>query len=252
MNAKKFLSGIMVCVLAFGFTVPSFAAERNTHELIYQNDASYEISIPATSNIDIATGRGEIDLSITNTKLEDWTVVAITASSANYADGSWNLVNTKNNKDTISYSIGTTVGANDIASGDRVVTASDVTDATLYVTVENADKVGTFSDIITFTSEITVDLIEFSLCIDEHSETRYFFAANGMNWEDWIVSEYNSFDKEKYRLGVNNVGDVEIIYIPGNNYFLGNVQDNYLIPVESTDIIEATDYYVYREVFMPF
>lgn len=217
MSSKKFLSGIISLSLIFSLGVPAFAADTNTHELIYKNDAAYEIQIPTTSNIDITTGKGEIDVAVTNAKLEDWTVVAITASSSNYADGTWNLVNAKNSKDKIAYTIGTTEGANDIASGDRIVTASDVTDATLYVTVSDTSKVGTFTDMITFTSEITVDLIEFQVR-EEYSETTSLYAANGMTWEDWVDSEYNTIGISIRNGNVKYPGGYELLTDDSTEY----------------------------------
>ena len=189
---KKILSSIISLSLVFSLGIPVFAAETNTHELIYQNNASYEISIPASSNIDIATGKGEINVGVTEAKLEKWTGVSITISSSNYSDGSWNLVNTKDGNDKITYSIGTADGANDIASGDEVAFAKDAGTTTLYVNVSDTSKVGTFTDTITFTSEITTKVIEFSIWMEDTREETFYEAIDGMTWEDWINSEYNT------------------------------------------------------------
>ena len=203
MKTKKILSFVLAIAMMFSLSITSFAAETNTHELIYKNDASYEISIPDTSNIDVSTGKGEIDVSVTNAKLEDFTEIVISVSSSNYANDSWNLVNTKNSKDKITYTIGTTEGANDIASGDRVVTASEVTDATLYVTVSDTSKVGTFTDTITFTSEIVESMISFEFFLD--GETIALQAPKGMTWLEWIESPYNEFEV------INNNGLLMIV-----------------------------------------
>ena len=196
---KKILSSVLCLAMLASMSTTAFAAvwepqepettTTNTHELIYQNDASYEISIPATSNIDVATGRGAIEVAVTNAKLEDGTMVAITASSTNYNNGTWNLVNSKNDKDTIAYSIGTTSGANDIAT-------SEASDAILYVTVSDTDRVGTFTDTITFTSEI-VEAVSF---IDFTVQGIPCQAEKGMTWSEWYESDYFTLDKNKYSI----------------------------------------------------
>ena len=187
-KASIVLAGIMLMSLA----VPTFAAETNTHELIYQNDASYEISIPASSNIDIVTGKGTIDIGVLDTNLEKDTLVSVIISSDNYSDGNWNLVNTKDSSDKIVYTIGTSDGLSDVSNGDEVVATAATGNNTLYVNVSDTSKVGTFTDVITFTSEIRIDWLTFTI------DGEVYHSEKNMTWGEWVDSEWNVDSKFAY------------------------------------------------------
>ena len=150
---KKMLSSILCLIMMVSMSISAFA-ESNDFVLTYSNEASYEITIPASGTVNKATGKGIIEIDISDTNLANGTAVSVTATSANYANGSWYLVNTKDSSDKIAYTIGTTNGGSDVTSGDEVLTADVPTSATLYVTVSDTSKVGTFTDTISFTSEI--------------------------------------------------------------------------------------------------
>ena len=182
---KKIISSILCLVMVLSMGTVAFA-ETNDFVLTYSNEASYEISIPESGNVDVASGKGTITIGISEANLADGTAVSVTASSANYANGSWYLVNTKDSSDKIAYTIGTTDGGSDIASGGTIVSADSATSATFYVTISDTSKVGTFTDTITFTSEIVKKMITFS--IDNVS----YQAEEGMTWREWINSSYNT------------------------------------------------------------
>jgi len=155
---KKILSTVLCLVMILSLGVTAFA-ETNEFVLTYSNEASYEISIPESGNIDVTNGKGTITIGVTETNLADGTVVSVTATSANYTDDSWYLVNTKDSSDKMAYTVGTTDGGSDVASGDEVLSADSATSTTLYVTLSDTSKIGTFTDTITFTSEIEAAMV---------------------------------------------------------------------------------------------
>ena len=235
MNFKKILSCVLCLSLMFSMAVQAFAAETNTYELVFRNEASYEIVIPASNDIDISTGKATIDIAVTDANLAEGTMVAITASSSNYANDSWNLVNIKDNADKIAYTIGTTDGGDDIINGSSVLSANSTTDTTLYVTVSDISKVGTFSDTITFTSEIVDDMISFSVESEKHPELNTTLVAKrGMTWQEFVNSSYSP-DKMIIR-------DEGVEYPAGYHLYDG-ILETYHLVTNDTVIEEGKTYY---------
>lgn len=184
---KKILSSVLCLAMMLSMGTVAFA-ETNDFVLTYSNEASYEISIPASGNVDKSTGKGVILIETPVVNVGNNQIVAVSISSANYNDG-WKLVNTKDNSDTISYNIGTTDGASDITNNELFMTAiGSGAYINLYVSFEDLNslnQIGTFTDTITFTSEIK-DVIHFT--IDGMS----YSATDGMTWEDWTNSRFNT------------------------------------------------------------
>jgi len=170
---KKILSTVLCLVMILSLGVTAFA-ETNEFVLTYSNEASYEISIPESGNIDVTNGKGTITIGVTETNLADGTVVSVTATSANYTDDSWYLVNTKDSSDKMAYTVGTTDGGSDVASGDEVLSADSATSTTLYVTLSDTSKIGTFTDTITFTSEIEAAMATVTVTHDAY-DTEYWW-----------------------------------------------------------------------------
>lgn len=222
---KKILSSVLCLAMLLSLGVTAFA-ETNDFVLTYANEASYEITIPASGDVDSSTGKGTITITVDNANLAENTAVSVTATSANYADGYWYLVNTRDATDKIAYTIGTTDGGSNIASGSSVLSADSDTSTTLYVTVSDTSKVGTFTDTITFTSEIveTVNLITFTI-----SGTSYQ-AIDGMAWDEWIDSQYNT---DGYYISLERVCDKTSKYVT----YDGTAFSNHII-------IEGANYYL--------
>ena len=88
MYMKKIISSILSLAMILSMSTVAFA-ETNEFVLTYSNEASYEIMIPDSCDINVSTGKGAIEVMIVNANLEDNTMVSITATSSNYTDGSW-------------------------------------------------------------------------------------------------------------------------------------------------------------------
>ncbi len=192
---KKIISGSLCAVMLLGIALPVSAAETNNTVLTYTNEASYEISIPAEASINKETGNGSIIIDITDTNLADNQFIAVSVASSNYADNTWNLLNTEDVTNKLTYKMGTTDGASDIASGNRVVSASEVSSTTLYVELNEEAKVGSYTDTLTFTSEI-IKLISFK----ERGNT--FQAEDGMTFIEWFASPYNTDNLDMSNYGI--------------------------------------------------
>lgn len=228
---KKIISSILCLAMMLSMGVTAFA-KTNDLVLTYSNEASYEISIPESGNIDVATGKGTITIRVVDTNLEDGTVVNVTATSANYTDGSWYLVNTKDSADKIAYTIGTTDGNSDIVSGSSVLSADEATSATFYVTINDTSKVGTFTDTITFTSEIIMAFVDFTI-----SGVSYK-AEKDMTWREWVNSEYNTGG---FRLSTSGYDGENILLGDDNCIVYGN--QSWSVWLYGDDEIVSGDYY---------
>ena len=204
---KKLISNILCIGLLFSLSISAFAAETNNTILTYDNEASYEISIPSESSINKNTGSGTIVLSVTDTNLADGMTVAVAVSSDNFVfgeegednegnsyKGMWYLVNTKDSSDKLKYMIKTDDREDYLSSGDVVFETDVPTDWNLYIQLGENAKVGRYTDTLTFTSEIVeAELISFTIYgeevdIDDHT----FYAVDGMTWVEWVDSEYNT------------------------------------------------------------
>ena len=242
---KKIISSILCLIMMVSMSISAFA-ESNDFVLTYSNEASYEITIPASGTVNKATGKGIIEIDISDANLANGTAVSVTATSANYANGSWYLVNTKDSSDKIAYTIGTTDGANDVASGSEVLSADSATSAAFYITISDTSRVGTFTDTITFTSEIidAAKLISFTI---DFLEGYTFQAEEGMTWGEFIESDYNVYitrgdgsSQKTFYLSYSYLSDVSVMFHDDYDLSLyvtlnGDIQT-------ATDVIQATEY----------
>jgi len=194
---KKFISFVLGFAIMLSMGTVVFAVETNNTILTYTNEASYEISIPSEASIDKNTGRGTIVMSITNTNLAEGMEIAVSVSSSNFVfgeegedeggnsySGMWYLINTEEPTDKLAYMMRTDDKENYLSSGDVVFGTDGPTDWNLYIQLAENAKVGSYTDTLTFTSEI-LDLIEFSI------NDEFFTAKRGMTWEEFVDSNYN-------------------------------------------------------------
>lgn len=228
---KKIISSVLCLVMMLSMGTVAFA-DSSDFVLTYSNEASYEITIPASGTVDKTTGKGTIVVNVGDANLEDGTAVSVTATSANYSNGSWYLVNTKDATDKIAYSIGTTDGGSDVVSGSEVLSADSATSATFYVTVSDTSKVGTFSDTITFTSEIVTAFVEFTI-----SGVPYQ-AEKGMTWADWVNSSYNT---NGFKLSTSGYDGENILL--GNDSCIVYGNETWSIWLYGDDKVVAGNYY---------
>jgi len=162
MDMKKIVCSFLCLVMLFSFALSATAAQVNSTLLTYDNQASYEISIPASIDIDSSTKIGILEINVTALNLAPETMVSIYVSSPNYNDG-WQLTSIKDDTDKLEYQIGTFENGSDIVNGGAAVTTSDIGSNKLYLSLVDDPRVGNFTDTLTFTSVITDSIIEFTI-----------------------------------------------------------------------------------------
>ena len=148
---KKVITGIVCFVLLLCFAINVFAEDNNLET--YTNESSYEINIPTTLNIG-KNKAGYVDIIISDVNVAANEVVVVSVFSDNYKDGIWYMLNVNNSEDKVSYNIGSLGGMNDVKSGDEFISTNADTYKTLFFSITGEDKIGTFMDVLTFTSEI--------------------------------------------------------------------------------------------------
>lgn len=199
---KKFLS-IFLCMAMLASTSICVFAKTDEVDLIYSNEATYEITLP--TSLTLEEGVSTLDFSMGSLNLEEDTYVEVAITSKNYQDGQRYLVNTKNPEDKIAYDLEVSnfVEMDDDAafSYDEVGEEKLVFGAEGAVDVEielimAEDKVGTFADTLTFTSEVKdgyylegfyyIDYTpEFDLSYDMDGDGKVYA---DINWSGDIIS----------------------------------------------------------------
>ena len=149
---KKILSGILCLAMVLSMAVPSFAAD-NDMTIRYSNQESYEISIPASMDLDASSGEGMFTIEVDETEMSEDSYVSVTATSKNY-DGGWFLVNVNDKNDKIEYFIGTTDNGSDVSANNEIMAADGNTSIDFYIRLSDTSKFGTYEDTITFSSEV--------------------------------------------------------------------------------------------------
>jgi hypothetical protein len=232
---KKIISSLL-CVFMLFLPTVNVIAETNQYELIYEHTASYEMTIPSTGDINPSSGEGTIEFAIENSKLEEGTVIQVSVSSDNCDDGIWYLVNEKNPNSKIAYTI--SANGNSVGNNERVFSSADGTTMSLDIALTDTTKVGTFSDIITFSSKI-VDVIEFEL--EEYFDIGGIVQAEkDMTWREWVNSPYNTFGYviTKDEVGADAVG----IWVESAEYYMWITNEEYET-VKPDDVIVEGCYY---------
>lgn len=150
---KKIISLILALSAICSFYV-CVAAETNYMSLVYSNEASYEIEIPSITTVNPSTGSGYFEISVDNMEFDDDSYVSVVVTSDNYDDG-WYLVDVNDQNNKIPYTMGTQALSEDIVSGSEVMVEKENPDVVLFVQLQELDKYGTFTDTITFVSEVS-------------------------------------------------------------------------------------------------
>lgn len=150
---KRFTSLVLSLIMILSMGKVVFAAS-DILVLKFNNAPSYEIIIPSDTTISNATGKGVINVSLDEVKIGANSKIDVYITSDNCSGDSWYLVNEKNPDDKIEYTIGTTSGGSDIENGKVMSLSPDTTEYELHITILDRNKVGKFTDVLTFTSEI--------------------------------------------------------------------------------------------------
>ena len=160
---KKFLSSVLCLVMLLSTTIPAFAADVTTDGGAQETLVTYGMSefftvvIPADFDIDGATKKATADVSATNVMISHDAVLEVTISGNDYVDG-WELIDTAEATNKLTYTIGSTAGGADIVNGSVVlaVAAGEAWDTTTtetmhFTVVDELTKSGAYTDTLTFT-----------------------------------------------------------------------------------------------------
>mgnify|MGYP003310987492 CR=1 FL=1 len=118
----------------------------------------------------------------------------------------------------------------DVDNGEVVLRSSEEANGMLFINVADIAKVGTFSDTITFTSEIVeaVSLISFTV------EGTPYQAEKGMTWYEWVNSNYSNGNFHRH--GTNAAG-VPVLNEKGIKF-----NDDDVLIDGATYVLDASDF----------
>lgn len=164
---KKFVSFVLVLVLALSMSATAFAAEITTESaqttettVTYQMVDGYTVVIPEAVAIDSATGKGSAALSAENVIIDFGKTLKVKISGDDY-DDAWQLIDGADAQNVVKYNIGTADGGDDIVNNSVVLSSASgdnwnsKVEETLYFSLaEPVEKSGTYTDILTFTVSV--------------------------------------------------------------------------------------------------
>ena len=199
MKVKNLLSIVLCLALTLGLAVPTMAApvtSNDTQNVVvsYGMGEEFLVNIPADFSIDTTTKKGQAIVSAENVMIDPDSVLTVTLSGTDYVD-SWELVNSKDQNTTLTYTIGTTDGGNDVVNNTKVLTVNsgdavnNEAEVVLYFTViDELLKSGNYTDTLTFAVELST--IDNALAAG-------IYDANGVMLASWDELVAAGFDIEK-------------------------------------------------------
>ncbi len=209
---KKILSCVLCLAMMLSMGTVAFASEISTDGgsqntvVTYGMSEGFTVTIPTNFTID-ETKKATADVSASNVVIAHGSTLKVAVSGNDYVD-SWELVDEAEATNTLTYTIGTTEGGNDIVNNSVVLSVgageaygSTVTETMHFTVIDELSKAGTYKDTLTFTVSVedAVELISFNV------GGTTFQAEKDMTWGEWIESEYNVWDWK-----INDVGNIEI------------------------------------------
>jgi hypothetical protein len=163
---KKTLSLGLALVLALSMAVPAFAADITVDGgsgetvVTYGTSQGFTVTIPADFAIDTATKKATAKVSAENVLIPYGKVLNVRVSGHDYTD-KWELIDTAEATNKLTYTIGTSEGASDIvnhsvvlgvASGEAY--GSEVAKSLYFQVTDTLTKAGTYTDTLTFTVSV--------------------------------------------------------------------------------------------------
>lgn len=233
---KKLFAMLLVVAMLATMSVTASAAEitapgekETTVTYTYAPVNEYVVTIPDT--ITIGT---DATVSASVTEMEDSKELVVTVASEN----SWKLVDTTNTENRLWYNMSIGEGTTILRNDDTVLTVEDVTTSPETVTLSTklestATVAGTYQDTLTFTVSLRDKYISFTI------DGMTYTARNGMEWGDWVASDYNTGNFVFKGYYVTN--DNGVRYVSESNYTGTSQRANYV-----TDFwnVKAQDYYL--------
>ena len=194
---KKILSCVLCLAMIASMGVTSFAAEIDTDGgsqetvVTYGMAEGFTVTIPTNFTIDDSK-KATANVSASDVMIAHGATLEVTISGNDYVD-SWELIDTAEVTNQLTYTIGSTDGGSDIVNGSVVLSVasgeaynSTVTETMYFTVVDELSKAGEYTDTLTFTVSVGAEKIAFT--IDGVAYT----AEAGWTWGDWVNSEYNT------------------------------------------------------------
>ena len=161
---KKTLSMALALTLALSLAVPAFATDITVDGgvgetvVTYGTSQGFTVTIPADFTIDSATQKASADVEAENVLIPYGKTLNVRISGDDYVD-SWELIDTAEASNQLTYNIGTTEGGNDIVNNSVVLSVaagntSGVTETLYFEVIDTLTKAGTYTDTLTFTVSV--------------------------------------------------------------------------------------------------
>jgi len=161
---KRILSSILCLVMLLGLYIPVSADELNDTgsknvTVSYGMGESFMVTIPANFAID-SSAKATANISASNIMIGSNKSLKVYISGHDY-DDSWQLIDETEPLNTLTYTIGSTEGGNDIVNNSIVLSVaageaynSTVIETLYFTVVDDLTKSGTYSDVLTFTVDV--------------------------------------------------------------------------------------------------
>ena len=161
---KKTLSMALALTLALSLAVPAFATDITVDGgvgetvVTYGTSQGFTVTIPADFTIDSATQKASADVEAENVLIPYGKTLNVRISGDDYVD-SWELIDTAEASNQLTYNIGTTEGGNDIVNNSVVLSVaagntSGATETLYFEVIDTLTKAGTYTDTLTFTVSV--------------------------------------------------------------------------------------------------
>lgn len=165
MFSKRILSSILCLVMLFSLCIPVSAASLSDTgnkdvTVTYGTSENFIVTVPANFEID-ETAKAVAEISASDVMIASGSTLEVYISGDDY-DGSWKLIDSAENNNTLTYVIGSSEGASDIINGSTVLTVeageaydSTVSEKMYFEVIDTLSKSGIYTDTLTFIVEVS-------------------------------------------------------------------------------------------------
>ncbi len=236
---KKLFAILLVAAMLTTMSITAFATEitepgetQTTVTYTYAPVNEYVVTIPDT--ITIGT---DATVSATVTEMEEHKELVVTVASEN----GWALQDTTNAYNHVLYEMSIDAGVTMLPNGATVLTVESATTSPKTVTLSTELRstttiAGTYQDTLTFTVSLRDKYISFTI------DGSFYTAKNGMTWEDWVASDYNTGNYVMKDGFVTN--DNGVHYVSESNYTGTSQRADY---ARSFWSVKAQEYYLVED-----
>lgn len=171
---KKILSCVLCLTMMLSMGTTAFASNISTDggsqdvTVTYGMTEGFTVTIPTDFTIN-DTAKATAKVSASNVVIAHGSTLKVAVSGDDYVD-SWELVDEAEADNTLTYTIGTTEGGNEITNGSIVLDVesgeaygSTVTETMYFTVVDELAKAGTYTDTLTFTVSVEDAGVEMAI-----------------------------------------------------------------------------------------